>query len=130
MADGTAKPMGTIGWSDLTVANATEVRDFYAAVCGWTFQTVAMDGYEDYAMIASDGETGVAGICHARGPNADIPPQWLNYVSVPDVHAALAACTARGGRIIRPASSMGSYGTLAVIADPAGAVLALLQPPQ
>lgn len=130
MADGTTKPMGTIGWSDLTVANATEVRDFYAAVCGWSFQAVAMDGYEDYAMLAADGETSVAGICHARGPNADVPPQWLNYVTVRDLTAALEACVSRGGRIIRPASSMGHYGTLAIIGDPAGAVLALLQPPQ
>jgi predicted enzyme related to lactoylglutathione lyase len=130
MADDTTKPLGTIGWSDLTVPNATEVRDFYAAVCGWTFQAVAMDGYDDYAMLTADGETSVAGICHARGQNADIPPQWLNYVTVRDLDAALAACAARGGRIIRPATAMGSYGTLAVIADPAGAVLALLQPPQ
>jgi predicted enzyme related to lactoylglutathione lyase len=87
-----------------------------------------MDGYEDFAMIVEGREGAVAGICHARGPNADIPPQWLNYVTVPSLHASLAACTAGGGTIVRPATDMGAYGQMAIIRDPAGAVLALMEP--
>jgi predicted enzyme related to lactoylglutathione lyase len=37
MADpGTAPAIGQIGWVDLTVPNATTVRDFYQHVTGWT----------------------------------------------------------------------------------------------
>jgi predicted enzyme related to lactoylglutathione lyase len=121
--------MGAIGWVDLTVPNATEVRDFYAAVAGWTPQDIAVGDYNDYGMNRPDGET-VAGICHARGSNTGLPAQWLVYVTVPDLDASLAACVARGGKIYREKRSLGAYGDLAVIQDPAGAVMGLIQPPK
>jgi len=38
---------GAIAWIDLTVPDAESLRDFYAAVAGWTPSAVAMDGYDD-----------------------------------------------------------------------------------
>jgi predicted enzyme related to lactoylglutathione lyase len=37
----TPKP-GTITWQDLTVGDAEAIRDFYAAVVGWTPESVKM----------------------------------------------------------------------------------------
>jgi predicted enzyme related to lactoylglutathione lyase len=37
---------------DLTVADAPAVRDFYAAVAGWTPAEVPMGEYSDYCMNA------------------------------------------------------------------------------
>jgi predicted enzyme related to lactoylglutathione lyase len=68
----------------------------------------------------------VAGICHARGTNADIPPQWLIYIIVADVAASAARCVDLGGQVLvapRPLSG----GTFCVIRDPAGAICALFQ---
>ncbi len=118
---------GTVGWVDLTVPNATNVRDFYTAVVGWTPQDVPVGDYVDFSMNAPNGET-VAGICHARGSNVGIPAQWLIYVTVPDLATSLAACVAMGGRIYRERESMGGYGDFAVVQDPAGAVMGLIQP--
>ena len=119
---------GAIAWVDLTVPNAPELRDFYSAVVGWTPQDVKMGDYADYTMRASaDGEA-VAGVCHAKGTNVGLPKQWLVYVSVPDLDASLAECVKRGGTVFRARASMGSYGDFAVIQDPAGAVMALIQP--
>jgi uncharacterized protein len=114
--------IGTIGWVDLTVDDAPRVRDFYSAVVGWTPQSVSMGTYEDYGM--NSGPTSVAGICHARGVNANIPPAWLIYVVVADLAASLAACQAHGGDVIDGPRSMGG-GQMAIIRDPAGAVCAL-----
>jgi hypothetical protein len=36
--------VGTVGWFDLTVADADRVRDFYKAVVGWTTSAVPMGG--------------------------------------------------------------------------------------
>ena len=121
--------MGRIGWTDLTVPDADRTRDFYAAVCGWTFDRIPMEGgaYDDYVMKPPDGHV-VGGVCHARGPNASQPAQWLNYVNVPDLAASVAACRASGGQVIVESRSLGSYGTLAVVQDPSGAVLGLIQP--
>jgi predicted enzyme related to lactoylglutathione lyase len=117
--------VGSIGWHDLTVANADQVRDFYSAVVGWKPQPVDMGGYSDYCMDTPDGVT-VAGVCHARGPNAGIPPQWLIYIHVSDVAESAAKCCELGGQIVVPIRTMGG-GLCCVIRDPAGAVCALFQ---
>ena len=67
---------GHVGWVDLTVENATEVRDFYRAVVGWEYREVDMDGYADFAMTNLEGRD-VTGICHARGVNEGLPAQWM-----------------------------------------------------
>ena len=53
-----------------------------------------MGDYVDYSMSDQDGNV-VAGICHARGSNAGLPPQWLVYIQVASVAASLA-CTSAG----------------------------------
>lgn len=118
-------PIGSIGWTDLTVPDGTGVKDFYEAVTGWTASPLDMGGYSDYVMMRPDGATPVAGICHARGPNAGMPPQWIMYVTVADLDASLAECTARGGEVIGAPRRAGPDARYCVIRDPAGAVCAL-----
>lgn len=117
--------VGTIGWHDLTVGDAPAVRDFYADVVGWRPAPVPMDGYEDFNMTAPTGEA-VAGVCHARGPNADLPPVWLSYVIVEDIDASLEAARSGGGSVVLGPKSMGA-ARYAVITDPAGATIGLYQ---
>lgn len=117
---------GHIGWVDLTVSDADGIRDFYAAVTGWKVVHVPMGDYADYAMTAPDGEQ-VAGVCHRRGPNANLPAAWLVYIVVPDIEAAMAACRAKGGKVLDGPRSMGGASRFCVIQDPAGAVAALYQ---
>ncbi|MFG0251984.1 MAG: VOC family protein [Phycisphaerales bacterium JB038] len=117
---------GGIEWIDLTIPNAAEVRDFYAAVADWKHGEVPMDGYSDFAMTRGSGGEPVAGICHARGMNADLPPQWLIYITVADLDASMAACQERGGTIIAGPKEMGP-ARYCIIQDPAGAVAALFQ---
>src|SRR5690606_34079773 len=117
---------GLVGWVDLTVDNAPEVRDFYRAVIGWEYREVAMDeGYADYSMTTMEGQD-VTGICHARGPNEGLPAQWLVYFTVADLDLAISEVRARGGALLRAPFEMDA-GRYAVIRDPAGAVCALFQ---
>jgi predicted enzyme related to lactoylglutathione lyase/GNAT superfamily N-acetyltransferase len=114
---------GAIGWIDLTIDAADTVRDFYQSVAGWTAEPVPMGGgsYADYMMKPADGGDPVAGICHARGPNLGLPPQWMIYIAVTDLKAALTAVRTHGGEVVRDGDSM------AVARDPAGAFFALWQ---
>jgi hypothetical protein len=121
----TPKP-GEISWSDLTVQNGEQIRDFYQAVVGWTPEPVAMGAYSDFVMNAGGAAT--AGICHARGSNADIPPVWLIYITVEDLDHSLDECQRLGGSLVVAPRSYGG-GRYCVIKDPAGAVCALYQPP-
>ena len=118
--------LGEIVWHDLTVADASSVRDFYADVVGWDFKEHAMGDYNDYVMVAPASGDAVAGVCHARGTNAGAPPQWLMYVTVSDVPASAERCTALGGQVLDGPRPVGGK-TFCVVQDPAGAVLALIE---
>jgi len=128
MSDAKTPEPGTIGWMDLTVKDAVAIGDFYAKVVGWSTSPVDMGGYEDFCMNPPGAATPAAGICHARGSNADLPPQWLIYITVADLDRSMAQCRERGGRVISGPRDLGSYGRSCVIQDPAGAVAALIQP--
>ncbi len=119
--------MGKVGWIDLTVPNATEVRDFYEQVANWKVHPVEMGDYNDFTMLAADGNPAV-GICHKKGPNENLPSQWLIYINVEDLDASMEACTKMGGKIIAGPRSMSGYGRFCVITDPGGAVSALFEP--
>ena len=123
----TPPPVGSIGWFDLTVPDATAVRDFYGAVTGWTWTGLDMGGYEDFCMNQPGDGTTVAGICHARGGNASLPPQWLLYIIVADLDASLERCRALGGEVLLGPKAMGPGKRYAVIRDPAGAASALFE---
>ena len=118
---------GSIGWIDLTVENAEAVRDFYAAVAGWHPSEVDMGGYNDFNMTSPTTGEPKAGVCHARGPNTDLPPAWLIYITVSDIDQSIERCLSLGGDLVRPLTQMGEYGRYCVIRDPAGAVAALFE---
>ena len=126
MPDATPKQQGQITWIDLTVPDATAVRDFYRAVVGWQSAGVDMGGYEDFNMMPADGEP-VAGICHRRGVNADLPAAWMIYITVHDLDASIAQCRRLGGAVIAGPKPMGSSARYCVIQDPAGAVCGLFE---
>jgi len=120
------KPItGKIVWTDLTVPNATEVKDFYQSVVGWQAQAVPMGDYEDFSMSASDGKT-VSGICHTKGANAGIPAQWLIYLTEDNLDSSLEEVKRLGGCLVAGPKANGD-GRYAIIKDPAGAVCALYQ---
>jgi uncharacterized protein len=118
--------IGKITWTDLTVKQTEEVRDFYTGVVGLNSQPHDMGSYDDYDILTPAGGEVVAGICHAVGINADIPPQWLIYITVADVARSAARCVERGGEVVAGPRDMGGH-QFCVIRDPAGAVCALYE---
>ncbi len=122
-----SKGVGAIAWTDLTVPNAEGLKDFYRQVVGWSSEPVSMGDYSDFNMIQPGGDTPAAGICHARGVNADLPPAWMIYIVVENLEESLAACRSGGGEVLLGPKEMGPGSAYAVIRDPAGAVSALYQ---
>jgi predicted enzyme related to lactoylglutathione lyase len=121
--------MGRITWLDLTVPDAAKAKDFYRQVVGWTWQEVEMKegnvSYSDYQMLGEDG-TAAAGICHARGVNAELPPVWLIYLPVGDLAESIHLVDEEGGEVLKTVKDDGKYA-YAVIKDPVGVCLALVQ---
>lgn len=115
--------IGKVMWMDLTVEHAAIVSDFYKSVVGWEKEPLDMGGYADYVMKV--GEEGVSGVCHARGGNAYLPPQWLLYVMVENLDESLEKCKNLGGKVIGEKRKMGEQGHYCLIQDPAGAYMML-----
>jgi predicted enzyme related to lactoylglutathione lyase len=116
---------GAIVWHDLTVPDAVALRDFYASVVGWRHDAVDMGGYSDFTMMSPGSRVPAAGICHSRGVNAKLPPQWLVYVQVEDLDGSLKACVRGGGQVVDGPRGMGEQ-RFAIVKDPAGAHLGLI----
>ncbi len=122
----TAPAPGSIGWLDLTVEDAPRLCSFYSAVVGWKQEAVPMGGYSDWVLADPASGEPRAGVCHARGGNAGLPPVWLVYIVVADLDASLSSATALGGEVLAGPKAMGA-DRYAVLRDPAGAPIALWQ---
>lgn len=121
------KKIGTIAWQDLTVNNAEDVRDFYAEVVGWKPNPVNMGDYDDFSMAPEGADQPSAGICHAKGDNKNLPPQWLIYIYVENLNTSMTAVEAKGGKLLTEVKSYGGSSKYVIIEDPAGAVCALYE---
>jgi uncharacterized protein len=121
--------VGRIAWLDLTVSDAPAIRDFYRQVVGWSVQEVEMEDagerYADFNMLGGDGRP-EAGICHARGVNADLPPVWMIYLPVGDLAESLVRAEEEGGKVIKTMAGDDGDHMYAAIKDPIGACLALV----
>ncbi len=115
-----------ISWADLTVPDTDKIRDFYKHVVGWEAVATPMGGYDDYSMIRkNEPNQPIAGICHPRGTNSNLPPVWLVYLPVEDLDLSLTRCAESGGKIFSGPVSFGDTSRYAVIQDPSGAYVAL-----
>lgn len=123
-----AEPVGRIAWLDLTVPDAAGAREFYRQVVGWSTEDVEMaDGgerYADYNMLGADGQP-AAGVCHARGTNAGLPPVWLIYLPVGDLTESLRRVENEGGTVVKTMTGDDGQVMVAVVRDPVGAFVAL-----
>jgi uncharacterized protein len=120
--------VGRIAWLDLTVPDATTLRDFYREVVGWSVHNVEMndggEGYADFGMLGENGKP-AAGVCHARGVNQGLPPVWLLYLPVGDFDESLRRVSKEGGTVLKETRGGEGGFTYAVIRDPVGACVAL-----
>ena len=122
----TTKPNpGTIGWIDLAAENAGQIRDFYESVVGWKSEAVPVEDHQDFVITPAGSSDPVAGICHRKGPNADVPGGWMIYIHVDDLAASLETCMSLGGEKVGEIREMAGYGTSCVIKDPSGAMCVL-----
>jgi hypothetical protein len=58
---------------------------------------------------------------------ANMPSNWLTYFDVANAGATISKVQSLGGRVMMPAMTMGKVRTFAVLADPQGAVFAIVQ---
>ncbi len=112
-------------WYELMTTDVDAAKAFYGAVVGWQTHDSGMPGmrYELFGMNGKD----VGGMMTMPAA-AEHKAMWMAHIYTPDVDAAAAAVTDRGGSILRPPTDIPSVGRFAVVRDPQSAVYLLFQP--
>jgi len=116
--------VGKVVWADLVTPDLAAAERFYGGLLGWTFQTVHT-GDSDYALALADGHP-VGGLFQKPVRAGEQQPAWLTFIAVRDVDANLRIALAHGAKVVSPARSYPKRGRQAVLADPEGAVFAIL----
>lgn len=127
MATTTRHAHGVPGWVDLATPDPTAAKAFYAQVFGWEFREEATDDPAAPYVMAEKGGRAAAGIMRLspQMAAAGMPPAWSTYVTVDDVDAVAGRVASSGGQVLQPPMDVMTSGRMAVVSDPAGAVLGL-----
>jgi predicted enzyme related to lactoylglutathione lyase len=112
-------------WVDLVTTDPQTARDFYQRLFGWQFEVFGAD-FGNYSIARRDGAD-LAGI----GPvPSGAPPisMWNLYLTTADVDASFAEALSAGAVPVMPEPmDVPDTGRMAMVADPAGAVVGLWQ---
>jgi predicted enzyme related to lactoylglutathione lyase len=117
--------VGAMCWADLNSNNADKAAKFYGDWLGWTFQT-GNDGYR-HIINGTSHEDMIGGMPAKMHAPPGTPSHWMSYFRVADCKATAAKAAQLGASTLMPAELMPDVGTIAVLADPQGAVFALYQ---
>jgi hypothetical protein len=119
------KTHGAFSWSELMTGDPAAAAAFYGPLFGWRVETVDMGGGPYHLLKV--GETAIGGIMKTPAEAGPMPPAWGCYVTVEQVDATVARVTALGGKVVVPAMDIPGVGRMAVIADPQGATVSVMQ---
>lgn len=111
-------------WFDLITPDLAGAREFYRQIFGWDYVDTGADfGHYHLALAQGRNAAGIAAI----QPDAEMPPNWTLYFSSDDAVADTARVKELGGQILSETMMVGDLGSMAICADPTGAVFGLWQ---
>jgi predicted enzyme related to lactoylglutathione lyase len=117
--------IGKVIWNELVTPDVAAAERFYGGLLGWTFQSIHA-GDSVYSVAIADGRP-IAGLYQKPIPPGEHRQSaWLTFIAVRDVDAAKQVALARGAKLVSDSKSYRSRGRQAVLADPEGAVFAML----
>jgi predicted enzyme related to lactoylglutathione lyase len=117
--------VGKVIFAELVTPDLAAAKLFYGGLLGWTFRDIK-SGKTEYAAASLDGHP-VAGLIHKELSTSEHrQPAWLSFIAVRDVDATRDLAVQHGARVLFPPHSFQDRGRQAVLADPQGAVFAVL----
>ena len=117
--------VGKVVLRQLVTPDLAVAKRFYGGLLGWTFRDLKL-GKAEYAEASMEGQP-VAGLIQRDRPAGDrFQPAWLTFIAVRDVDAARAVAVEKGARVLFEPRDVAGRGRQAVLADPQGAVFAVL----
>lgn len=116
---------GSWAWAELWARQPDAEARFYGRVVGYQRERIDMAG-SSYEVLTTGGERR-AGL--VRTPTDQIEPAWAPYVEVARLEATLARVAELGGSVLVEPRLLRSSGSVALVADPAGAALFVYERP-
>jgi predicted enzyme related to lactoylglutathione lyase len=116
---------GTLCWADLMTPDPARAKEFYTGLFGWRI----IKGENDpsgYLHIAN-GEKFIGGIPPANFRDPNVPPHWLVYFLVANCDETAAKAKELGAKTHLAPMTIEKVGRMAILADPQGAVFAIIQ---
>jgi predicted enzyme related to lactoylglutathione lyase len=123
--DPAAPQENTFFWMEYLAHDPTAATAFYAGTFGYRHEVSARAGTNEYVVLSQGRPRG--GILKA--PNPEMRPVWLPYILVADPAALAARAKSLGGTVLLEPRPDIRNGSLAVVADPSGAIVALQKYP-
>lgn len=122
-----ASTHGRFIWHELMANDIEAASRFYCDVVGWKTKDGSVPGGE-YTLFTGNGQE-VAGLMtltpEAREQGAR--PSWIGYIAVDDISDYAGRIADSGGRVFVDPTDIPGVGRFAVVADPHGAVFAMIQ---
>lgn len=126
MSERTSYASGTPSWVEHGTPDLDASIEFYGALFGWDVPESENAEQTGGYRLAMKGSNPAAGMMPLMQEGQ--PPTWTTYVSVDDAGATAAKVSEAGGTVIAEPMEVMDLGTMAVFADPAGAVFGIWQP--
>ncbi len=121
---GRTRENGAFAWAQLNAADPGSAALFYQSVFGWAHRRDAMPQGGDYLTWMAGDQPAGGGMPMPPGTNA--PAHWLLYFGATDVDTTAAKAAKLGGQVLVPPTDIPGTGRFAVLADPQGAVFAIV----
>ena len=117
---------GQFSWVELGTTDPAAAKKFYGGLFGWTFEDMPAGPDMIYTMNKL-GNHRTSALYKMGKEMQGVPPHWLSYFTVADCEATVQKAQSLGGTVMMPKTKI-PQGTFAVLADPAGAAFAVIQP--
>lgn len=119
----------TLCWVELHVPDPLAAVEFYGALFGLRSQDMDVPGmtYRVLSIAEGDQQDGSFGGV-APLTEGETNARWVPYFAVADVDAVVSTARTSGGTVLMPGADVPDVGRIAWLADPSGAVFALLKP--
>lgn len=119
---------GSFCWDELLTNDTDGAKTFYTSLFGWGSKEWDMGPAGKYTLLLR-GEGPIAGIMNMPA-SAPHPPMWLSYVAVDDADGTAERAKKSGGTVAAAPRDVPEVGRVAVLLDPTGASIAILQEPR
>lgn len=117
---------GAMCWNELACPDPAAAQAFYMGLFGWTFEKMPD---MEYYLFNNNGRSN-GGVIKMDAAWGEIPPHWMVYFNVEDIQASIERVQAKGGSLVDRGIIEAAAGKIAVIVDPTGGHVALIEASQ